>query len=368
MWLDKLEQFLAQKSGVTVSDQGILHRYFDIIAGTSTGSILACAVAMGLPAKRITQLYLEKSDLIFRQNSRIRRSVLAGVFKVSFSGPKYRPDGLASALDEIFQKARFKDLAVKPTLITAYNALNRQSVIFKNTEQDHQEFLLRDLCLASSAAPTYFPGHVGTDVDTFTPFLDGGIVANNPVVYAIAEAKEMERLGRAKWSTFIAASLGTGNLKGKITADHCRDWGALQWLNVVIDLLFDGSSNAMDQLATQLLGNDNYFRIQTSLQEGIEAMDNSDPKNLAQLQTFARNYINNGGGRQTLERLADVLVTHTPAGTTTPTKQAAVDEVLDDIGRAENATPGVEVRIAKDLKPKGHGTGSTQKESEEPAN
>lgn len=309
IWLNKLEEELAEQYSLDLGKGGILHRFFHIVVGTSTGSILACGISNGIPANRIEMLYRDYAERIFHSRSKWLGGSLGRFFDGSLWRPKYRSDGLHNALDKEFEQTTFGDLMVKPTLITAYNAMTRHSVIFDNSDKEDQPYLVKDLCIASSSAPTYFPGHVMSQVDTATPFLDGGIVANNPVVYAIAKSQEMERDQSASWPTNAAPlvlSFGTGRLTRMITVREARKWGSLKWLSIVIELLFDGSSRAMDQMAAQLVGKENYIRIQTSLTKGIEQMDDPRTENLDALAAFAANYLREGG-KQQIKDIADKL-------------------------------------------------------------
>lgn len=294
IWLDRLEQALDRP----------LWRHFDLVAGTSTGSILACAVAAGIDARRIINLYAGEGRKVFPAPRRLMRF---------FHGPKYNGRGLEAALDDVFDHAAFGDLKIKPTLVTTYDTFTGKPVIFKNDRPRHASLLVRDVCRASSAAPTYFPPHLLKVSGAKMPLIDGGVVANNPAACAIAEAVRASRqddeqsphddcLGR-----LIVASFGTGDVLRRISGRQADRWGAVRWAAPIIDVLFDGSSDAVDYITRQLIRPENLFRFQMPLDRPYERMDNAAAGNLDVLTHLATHYIDSGPGRRKLEQLVQRL-------------------------------------------------------------
>lgn len=305
VWLDRLEKKLA----------GRLNNHFDLIAGTSTGSILACGVAMGLSASAIIDLYLNNANTIFpgrasRLWSRAQRLLSQGP-----SAPKYDGTGLEQALKKVFQRKNkpilFGELSAKPVLVFSYDTLNRQSIVFKSTKQEHKEIPVYQICKASSAAPTYFPAHVMRMGKADVPLIDGGVVANNPTACAIAEGirinKEQTAARHCEVADFIVASFGTGEATRPISVDEAQEWGALEWAIPIIDVLFDGSTDAVDYIARQVIEDNKYFRFQCKLDEAYDDMDNADKPNLNALIAVGENYLSTQGGEQKLEQLVTAL-------------------------------------------------------------
>jgi patatin-like phospholipase/acyl hydrolase len=77
-----------------------LNQYFDLIAGTSTGSILAAAVATGLKSQEIIDLYKQNGQRIFPYTSLCSRQRLGLVWQYGVSAPKYSDEGLNKVLQE----------------------------------------------------------------------------------------------------------------------------------------------------------------------------------------------------------------------------------------------------------------------------
>ena len=205
----------------------------------------------------------------------------------------------------------FGELDTKPVLVFSYDTLNRQSIVFKNTKQEHQEIPVYQICKASSSAPTYFPAHVMRMGKADVPLIDGGVIANNPTACAIAEAirinKEKTPARQCEVTDFIVASFGTGEATRPISIDEAQEWGALEWAIPIIDVLFDGSTDAVDYIARQVIDDDRYFRFQCKLEKAYDDMDNADKTNLNALIAVGQNYLTTQGGEQKLGQLAAVL-------------------------------------------------------------
>ena len=286
VWLARLEA----KLGSPIAD------HFDLVAGTSTGGILAAAVGLKIPATDMIDLYRKRGRDIFPATWSRLWNRLGRTFSQGVSAPKYSEAGLERVLADVLGDRLFSDLCIKPTLITSYNTLTRTALVFKNSKPEHQPLMLRDLLRATSAAPTYFPAHVmevdGADVC----LIDGGVVANNPTACAIAEAARWNDSHDAGLSLrdFIVASFGTGHVTRPITAEQAREWGALEWAVPAIDVLMDGAG-------------DHYFRFQAPLTSAFDDLDDASETNLNALVNLAKHHLEHEGGDAKLDQLVSVL-------------------------------------------------------------
>jgi hypothetical protein len=170
--------------------------HFDLIAGTSTGGIIALGLGLGLSARDILRFYQEQGRRVFgqefdgaglwdrfssfwrKQERRVRQIV----------GPAYNPLALKTALERAFGAKRLADSNVR-LLIPAYSISTRSVYVFKTAhhrrfEVDHKRTAV-DVALATAAAPTYFPAHA---VEDDALLVDGGVWANNPTGMAAVEA------------------------------------------------------------------------------------------------------------------------------------------------------------------------------------
>lgn len=288
VWLNRLEALL----------QAPLREHFDLIAGTSTGSIVACALSMGMSAEAIVNFYLTQSREVFpggasRAWSRFGRSITQG-----FDAPRYDGKGLERVLRRVFGTIPYGDLQTR-TLVTSYDALNREALVLKNDRPVYNRIPVWEVCKASSSAPVYFPAHLLNLDGQTIPVIDGGVVANNPTACAIAEAVRINQ-GRSTdkrvgIDQFLVASFGTGETIRPVTAKQSQEWGALEWVIPLIDVLFDGSADAVDYIAQYTLTAGNYFRFQTPLDTAYDDLDNADATNLNALVGVAENYLRQMG-------------------------------------------------------------------------
>ncbi|MEM7727329.1 MAG: patatin-like phospholipase family protein [Cyanobacteria bacterium P01_A01_bin.45] len=138
-----------------------LNEYFDLIAGASTGSILAAAIATGRSSERIIELYRNKSSIIFPYQSRLSPRRLGLILRHGISAPKFSSTGLIEVLREVLGETTIFDVLSPLLLILAYDTIERQPIVFKNWRQDkgYGNIPLWETCVSSASAPTYFPAH-----------------------------------------------------------------------------------------------------------------------------------------------------------------------------------------------------------------
>ena len=242
----------------------------DLVAGTSTGGIIACALTRPdpLPAIAVAAIYEEEGPKIFD------RSLLKRIRSVDgLLDERYDSAGLVAALEKHLAGVRLAD-ADPPVLLTAYDIERRRAVLLRTGESDAS---MVDAAHATSAAPTYFEP-VAVDG---AALIDGGVFATNPSVCAYAQVSgELELL----------ASLGTGEHTRPLPLAEVRNWGQLEWVRPLIDVVFDASADAVDLQLGALLGAD-YIRLQTPLDEASDALDDASPENLAALRREAERLI-----------------------------------------------------------------------------
>ncbi len=241
----------------------------DLVAGTSTGAILACALTRPdpLPAARIAELYVEEGPRIFD------RSLLKRITSVDgYLDERYDDDGLRAVLEQWLGSARLAD-ADPAVLITVYDLERRRAVLLRRAD----DLSMVDAAHASSAAPTYFePVRAGG-----ATLVDGGVFAINPAALAYAEVDG---------ALDLLVSLGTGEQTRPLPYDEVRGWGRLEWAEPILDVVFDGSADAVDLQLSALL-EDAYVRLQTPLVEASTTSTTPARSNLAALAREAERLI-----------------------------------------------------------------------------
>jgi patatin-like phospholipase/acyl hydrolase len=251
---------------------GLLART-DLIAGTSTGGILALALAAGKTPTDLVELYQQHGDDIFHDSFGDNVRDLGKTI-----GADYNQRGLKRHLErELGRDRRLADLA-KRVLIPTFDLDNRDNPGFKqedhvrswkpkffhnfpSEDSDGQESVV-DVALRTSAAPTYFPSYEG--------YIDGGVVANNPSMAALAQALDTDT-GQQELDSIRLLSVGTGSVPAWI-GGRSHDWGYAQWSTKLTSLMLDGLMGVADYQCKRLLG-DRYHRLDTQLKTRIDLDD-----------------------------------------------------------------------------------------------
>jgi len=233
--------------------------HVDLIAGTSTGGILALGLASGKSPQDIADLYKNKGPAIFDD------SIWDDIRDLgSIIGAEYSNKTLKKELRKIFGDTTLNQLKHR-VVIPSFDLDNQaedtaqrswKPKIFHNFSGKDCDGSQRatDVALYTSAAPTYFPSVDG--------YIDGGVFANNPSMIAIAQAisRSNRPSERAKLDDTILLSVGTGvslhYIKGKTL-----DWGYAQWIKPLIEILRGGVAGIADFQARELLGS-RYHRLQ----------------------------------------------------------------------------------------------------------
>ena len=256
--LEKLEQTTGRPARET----------FSFVAGTSTGGLIASAVAAGLPASRIVAIYRERLHDIFRPSkpwSDLRRAAL---------GYKYDPAGIRDVLKDEFGAAagwRVNDSPID-ILLTAKGLADGKPWYFVRDNPANSSLTgglgLIDCATASAAAPTYFapwplPAPISGKV------VDGGVgVTGNPVYQACVEAFCYSQGYTVAETTVV--SLGTGRFV-KQSDPHL----VTQWLGWVIDTLLHAPGEQQTELVSRHYSDARLFRFDPALsaETGMDDLD-----------------------------------------------------------------------------------------------
>ena len=273
-----------------------LWRSFDLIAGTSTGGIIAlglgtrCSALNGAALgpyspQQLLQLYIEDGPDIFRKT-------LLG-WALQLFRPKYSPAPLEAALKKYFGPARLAS-ALTPLLISSYDLHSQLPFFFKShmiAGDSSYDWPLIDVARATSAAPTFFPPRALSTGKEHYNLVDGGVFVNNPAAAAYAEARWIYRDA----ADFVVLSVGTGDRKDCIRYAKARKWGLLGWAKQIVPVLMDSVSEGVDY-ELESMPQCRYYRLQVANLAGSCApMDNAKPENLRELQKLAKKFIAENG-------------------------------------------------------------------------
>jgi len=271
---------------------------FDLVAGTSTGGILALGLTKprqdGKPeytAKKLIDLYETEGDKIFSMP--VWHRVHSGW---GLAEEKYPSEGIEEVAKLYFGDVHLAE-ALTEVLVTAYEIERRGPWFFKRRQaldpaQGFDPFM-RDVARATSAAPTYFEpiqlkvGSLGSRA-----FIDGGVHSNNPAMCAYVEARKIH----PEENDFLVVSLGTGEPTREMPYEEVKGWGLALWAQPILNVVFDGVSDTVDYQLQELLSTEEgdarrYYRFQTVLDIGKDDMDDASRTNIAALKTKAKEII-----------------------------------------------------------------------------
>ena len=253
-----------------------------LFAGTSTGGIIALGLAAGLTPAQMRDLYVVNGKSIFDATWLRDVADLGGI-----AGAKYDNTNLKAVLGEIFAGATLGTLKHR-VLISSFQlddgAANPswKPKFFHNfpgPDSDADELVV-DVAMETSAAPTYFP--------TYKGFIDGGVIANNPSMAALAQALDGRNPAAERATTLqdiTLLSLGTGTSLQYIKEKEL-DWGDAQWIKPLISIMMDGSVGVADFQCAQLLGS-RYQRLAPVFPAGT-SIGLDEVARIVDLLTFAQ--------------------------------------------------------------------------------
>ncbi|XP_075508372.1 patatin-like protein 2 isoform X3 [Primulina tabacum] len=319
--------------------------YFDIVAGTSTGGLVTAMLtapdANNRPlyaAKDIVPFYQKHGSHIFPKKGGIIGSVENAV--VQLGNPKYDGKYLHKLIRDNLGKTRLHDTLTN-VVIPTFDIKNLQPTIFSSFETKNSpalDALLSDICIGTSAAPTYFPAHYFTNDDgagnsSEFNLIDGGVAANNPALIAVGEiTKQVYRkdpnffpMKPMDCSKLLVVSLSTGSAKQeqKYTAEMAASWGRFGWLiqghsAPILEVFTQASKDMVDYFLSIVFqsrhSEENYLRIEDDSLVGPNAsVDVSTKQNLDELAQIGQKLLKGSSSR--VDLLTGVSVPAVNGGT-----------------------------------------------------
>ncbi len=325
-----------------------IREYFDMIAGTSTGSILAAGIALGYPIEELIDLYEKQGLKIFPYQNLLNLGRLKMFFKYGISAPKFSNEGLINVLKkELRFHTPMKEIGTlkeegkagkKPiVLILAFDTMYRNTTFFTNYHMPsegnrwYNNIPVWEICVSSASAPTFFPAYElkhreenkdkSIEEDWSFPHVDGGVTANNPSLCAIARAIQLGH----KLEDISLLSVGTGQNKKPLNFNKIVGWGLIQWGLRISDVFMEGQSELQSRVCLELMGgatSRRYLRLQFDLNTAFgepknylaqspilskterrnfwtkeqikEAMDDARPDNIDKLVQATQGYLSEG--------------------------------------------------------------------------
>jgi Patatin-like phospholipase len=259
----------------------------DLIAGTSSGGLIALAMAHGLACRTMADT-LGKISTVFEHGDRTFGKASPWWLGGHWLRTKYRTEPTRNCLVELFGDHTLGQLQ-KHVLIAAFDLDNEgqdnasrswKPKLFHNFpgENTDQKELVWKVGLRTSAAPSYFP--------TFDGNVDGGVYSNNPAMCALAQAFD-RRYGPAatELSGVVLFSVGAG-LNLNYIGGPSNNWGLLPWSRKFVELVMDGTVGIAHYQCNQLLPEGHYYRLAPAFAPTTH-IGLDDVRSIESLKTFA---------------------------------------------------------------------------------
>ena len=317
--LNILEKKLQKKSN---NPHARLSDFFDFMAGTSTGGILTCLYLTPdkkdsdrarFSAQEAVDLYIKNGGSIFDIPTWKKLESMGGL-----TDERYDVMILEKLLHSYFGSLKLSEL-IKPCLISSYDIKSRRAHFFTQADAllrgDSYDYYVKDVCRATSAAPTYFETALIKSLSKVSyPLIDGGVIVNNPAMCAYSEVRNAK--GESKDDKVTAAdmfilSLGTGSEQKSFEYSKAKNWGMVSWLTPLLDIMMSGSSEVTDFYLKKIFDAVNrphqYARISpTKMYNADTNMADATPENLAALVELGTLCAQEN--EDELERIANLLV------------------------------------------------------------
>ena len=292
---------------------------FDLVAGTSTGGILALGLTKPgengkaqFSASDMCDLYLNEGMAIFPRSIFHALKTLHGL-----AGARYPAAPIEHLLAERFGDTMLSQ-ALCELVIPSYDLSAPGPYFFKReyakNETEDWDVPMALVARATSAAPTYFDPAV---LQSATgrgdhALVDGGTFANNPTLSGYVDAL---RLRQEDVPRVLVISIGTGlppQTPGSgpipIEANHVRDFGLVKWARPLLEVVLDGVPKAVEYQMNEIQAANptlDYYRLQSDLPTASHALDDASPENCAKLVADAKSLI--ADSTDTLQKIYDEL-------------------------------------------------------------
>lgn len=256
--------------------------HFDLIAGTSTGGILAIGLGLGLSGQQMLDFYLKRGATIFpitSLRSRFRHTVK------HFFKPKYAQEVLLHELENAYYfggEARFLKDSICRLVIPTYHAVAGASHLFRTP---HHPDLTADAeteathaALATAAAPTFFTAAKIANMVAESSYFDGGVWANSPAMAAVIESVCFLRIPIERIDV-----LSVGTTDEPFTVRKQVQAGIVGWLwkKRILELLMNVQQESSLKLTKYLVGAPRFLRVNIMTTPGIYRLDS--PKEIKEL-------------------------------------------------------------------------------------
>tara|TARA_A100000171_G_C2136441_1_gene150646 strand:+ start:2066 stop:3688 length:1623 start_codon:yes stop_codon:yes gene_type:complete len=282
---------------------------FDMIAGTSTGGIIALGLTTPAdptadsptPKYRpsdMIEVYSEHGEQIFGKKHK-KWFNFGGLTR-----PRYSSKGITKLSKGLLGDSKLSD-SITNVLVTSFETERYKPFFFNSHRAKHkssQDFYTRDIAVGTSAAPTYFsPKKLKSMSGKEYTVIDGGVVLNNPALSALASAREIY----PDAEDFLVVSLGTGQSIKRISYNSMHGAGGIKWVKPLTSIMMQGVASSVDYQMQQFFPDEyvghgaykkRYFRFQPTIPQEDKSMDDVSKSHIRSLTLAAEDEIEKRDG------------------------------------------------------------------------
>jgi predicted acylesterase/phospholipase RssA len=256
--------------------------HFDLIAGTSTGGILAIGLGLGLSGQQMLDFYMERGSTIFPITRLIGR--LRHTLRHTYR-PKYAQEVLLRELENVYYPNGvpkcLKDSCCR-LLIPTYHVVASASHVFRTP---HHPNLTADAntqaahaALATAAAPTFFTAAKIANMVAESAYFDGGVWANSPAMAAVVESTCFLRIPVERIDVL---SVGTTDEPFNVRKQTKAGIAGWIWKKRILDLLMNVQQESSLKLTKNLVGTPRFLRVNATTPQGSYRLDS--PREIGEL-------------------------------------------------------------------------------------
>ncbi|KAI9100826.1 hypothetical protein K1719_024188 [Acacia pycnantha] len=306
-----------------LSSSARIAEHFDVVAGTSTGGIIAALLTAPDPQNKdrplysaddILQFYRQHGPYIFSEDPNCWGGLIC---------PKFNGTYLRKIAAEKFNETLVSQTTTN-VVISSFDIKLLQPAIFstlKVKDVPHLNVKLSDACIGTSAAPGGFPPYYFKYQNTEFNLVDGLFIASMPARLAIGEVLRQEEY---KDKELFLVSIGTGSVNTTTAGfDANRTWTAADWNNSALLAMFLAASSAMNEYyinSTFKVQPENYLRIQEYNLDATIQSDVASDANMDKLEDAGNNLLNEKVKRMNVD-------TFVPEETSNETNTEALDRI-----------------------------------------
>jgi patatin-like phospholipase/acyl hydrolase len=245
-----------------------LHTYFEYIAGTSTGGIIAIMLSCGYSVSHLIDLYETHGSSIFCKRP----------FRLGWFRPKYDDEYFNNILKDYLDGAETKTNLIVPS----YNYTKKSKRIFNSYDPKDDSVSLFEVARSTSSAPSFFkPIKIEGDY-----YIDGGLVINNPSQLAYTEAIKFINSRNTSYKKVNVFSFGTGRLDTEEMLKK-NGGGKIFWAKASVDILLNEQAKTTDYFMSKMYKyqkGGKYFNIEPVIEKSSSKLDDASASNMVDMK------------------------------------------------------------------------------------